>query len=631
MSTQAKIMILLALTLGVFVAVFLGYQNIQNRQEKMFLKANEETKTLVIDNILKFKAKIFLGPVNDYSCWDEMVSYVEQPTRKWEEVNLSTLDAFDVSYTWIFNKNHKLVYSIYDTLLFRNDVILSKEVIEHVFENEGVSHFFMNIRDTLFEVTGGTIVPSDDIDHQTEPQGFFFVGKFWSKDYIESLEDQMDFSVNFRLLNQSISNDNPDQSRITITKTFQDAYGKDLMHVDFSSKNMLVSELSSTKRLSNLLLGLMLVVLTGFFIAIRQWITIPLTAIGKSLKTENDTLVDKLANQKTEFGEIAGLIKQFFDQKVQLEIEIAERVETQRMVNELYEQTVNLNHELQASEEELRQNLEVTMELNLALHKQQKEITDSINYAGRIQGALLPTYDQIMLTERDFFILYKPRSIVSGDFYWVKIFERRAFIAVADCTGHGVPGGFMSMLGMAFLSEIVNLSKQQTTGEILDNLRSRVVTSLHQTGKIGESKDGMDISICIIDFDKMTMQFSGAYNPLYLIRDAKLDDGTVTHEFIEIKGDRMPIGYSLRMNVKFTTNEIALKSNDMIYLLTDGFQDQLSGKTMQKFKRNKLRELLMGIYRFPLSEQKNLLDITFEGYRDEYPQIDDLLIFGLKM
>lgn len=630
MSTQAKIMILLALTLGVFIGVFLGYQLIQNKQEKLFLKANEDAKTLIIDNILAFKAKGFLGPVNDYSCWDEMVDYVEKPTRRWEEVNLTTIEVFNVSYTWIFNKNFELVYSTYDSTIFSEDVQLPKELISHVFSKAGVAHFFMNFRDTLFEITGGTIVPSTDVDHETEAQGYFFVGKFWDKEYVEEMENQMDFSISFRQLESEVENSNNDKSSIVISKVFRDAYGNNLMYVDFSSKNKLVSDLSSTKLLSNLLLGLMLVVLTGCFIAIRRWITIPLTAINKSLKTENDTLVDKLANQKTEFGEIAALIKQFFEQKVQLEVEIAERIETQRMVDELYAKTVNLNHELQASEEELRQSLDVTMELNLALSKQQKEITDSINYASRIQGALLPPYDQIMQLDREFFILYKPRSIVSGDFYWFKKIENKAIFAVADCTGHGVPGGFMSMLGMAFLSEIVTLSKQQTTGEILDILRSRVIVTLHQTGKIGENKDGMDIALCIIDFDRMNLEFSGAFNPLYLIRDIG-EKKPAEHEFVEIRGDRMPIGYSLRLDTKFTTHSIPLQNNDMIYMLTDGFQDQLNGKTMQKFKRNKLRELIIGIHTFPLAEQKNLLDIAFEGYRYDYPQIDDVLIFGMKI
>jgi len=189
----------------------------------------------------------------------------------------------------------------------------------------------------------------------------------------------------------------------------------------------------------------------------------------------------------------------------------------------------------------------------------------------------------------------------------------------------------MSMLGMAYLSEIITQCKDHNVGEILDNLRKRVIVSLHQSGKIGESKDGMDIAMCFIDFDEMKLHFAGAYNPIYLIRELINDDGSSSNEFIEIRGDRMPIGYSIRMDTVFTNHEISLKKDDMIYLLTDGFQDQLSGKTMQKFKRNNLRELFTGIYKLPLAEQKSLLEVSFDGYRDDYPQIDDVLIFGLRI
>lgn len=625
-------MILLVVTIGVFSGVFFGYQYIKNKQEQIFIEANAQAKTLVIDNILKFKEKSFLGPVNDYSCWDEMINYVNRPTRRWEEVNLTTLEAFGVSYTWIYSKDYKLIYSTFDTVFFcqNEEIEIGDDDINVLFNESGVCHFYMSVRDTIFEITGGTIVPSFDTEHETTPQGYFFVGKFWSDDYIKEMESEMDFSIRFRSLNDTL-NLISDKSKINVTKVFKDAHGNDLMYVDFESKNQLVSDFSNTDKLSYALIALLIVTIIVFFIAVRYWITLPLEYVNKSLSSENESYVSRLENQKNEFGEIAKLIKKFFEQKIQLEIEVAERIESQKMIDELYKNTVNLNHELQASEEELRQNLDVTIELNTVLSKQQKEITDSINYAGRIQAALLPPDESLKKLNRDYFILYKPRSIVSGDFYWITKVENKTFIAVADCTGHGVPGGFMSMLGMAYLTEIVSQFQKNSAGEILSKLRKRVIDSLHQTGKTGESKDGMDISLCIIDFDNLKLQFAAAYNPLYILRYSFALEEQGNKEFIEIKGDRMPIGYSPKYNVDFNNHEVELKKNDMMYLFTDGFQDQMSGKTMQKFKRNKLKELLLGIFNEPLEEQKNILDITFEGYRDDYPQVDDVLVFGLKV
>lgn len=631
MRTQTKIMILLFLTIAVFAGIFTGNQYIKNRQEKLFIKANEHTKDLVIENILRFKAKSYLGPVNDYSCWDEMINYVKKPNSQWEEVNLTTLNAFNVSYTWIYNKDFKLIYSEFDSSDFNNEILISQETLKKCLNEKGICHFFINVRDTLLEVTGATIVPSSDVAHKTSPQGYFLIGKYWNKSYIKDMENEMDFSISFRLPKDTLNIMPEDDSKILISKKFKDSNGMIVMIVDFTSKNQLAKDLSSTNKLSLALVILLLVTVFVFLFAIRTWITHPLKHITKSLESENEEYVNEFLNKKSEFGEIAGLIHKFFDQKTQLEVEIAERIETQKAVKELYEDTVNLNHELQASEEELRQNLDVTMELNEVLSKQQKEITDSINYASRIQSALLPPEDLIKQLDRDFFVLYKPRAIVSGDFYWINHRENKTIIAIADCTGHGVPGGFMSMLGMAYLAEIVNQNCDCTSGEILDQLRKRVIDSLHQSGKSGDSKDGMDIAICVFDFDNMTLQFSGAHNPLYLVRDGQTSEGLPLQEFIEIKGDRMPIGYSFRLENSFTTHNLQLFKNDMIYLFTDGYQDQISNITRQKFKRAKLRELLIEIHSYDLQEQKNLLDIVFQGYKDEYPQIDDVLAFGLKV
>jgi serine phosphatase RsbU (regulator of sigma subunit) len=631
MRTQVKIMILLILTIGTFSVVFLGYQFIKDRQEKLFINASIQSKNLVIDNIQKFKSKSYLGPVNDYSCWDEMIGYVKNPTKQWEEINLSTLESFGFSYVWIFDKDVKSIYSTFDSTIFNGSYQLSKENILHALNDNGTCHFFLNERDTLLEITGGTIVPSSDINHKTIPNGYFLAAKFWSKKYIHEMESEMDFSIHFRTPEDSVNTIQKDKSTITISKKYKDSFGKDVMTVDYISKNQLAKDFLSTNRMSYALIVLLIFTILVFFIAIRRWISKPLVLITKSLNNENDIYVSSLLNKKDEFGEIATLINKFFDQKIQLEVEIAERIETQQTVKELYEDTVNLNHELQASEEELRQNLDMTIELNEVLSKQQREITDSINYASKIQAALLPPIESIKHLERDFFVLYKPRNIVSGDFYWINHKRNKTIIAVADCTGHGVPGGFMSMLGMAYLAEIVNLNYDFTSGEILDQLRKRVVDSLHQYGKSGESKDGMDIALCIIDFERMTLQFSGAYNPLYIVRKSINPEGLLTSELIEIKGDRMPIGYSLKLGIPFTSNESVLQKDDVLYLVTDGYQDQISNTTRHKFKRSRLRELLVEIHDRDFEDQKNILEIAFDEYREDYPQIDDVLAFGMKI
>jgi len=220
---------------------------------------------------------------------------------------------------------------------------------------------------------------------------------------------------------------------------------------------------------------------------------------------------------------------------------------------------------------------------NKLITEQKKEITDSIQYASRIQNAILPPAELIdrFLPER--FIIYRPRDIVSGDFYWLTEKDNRIIVMIADCTGHGVPGAFMSMLGVAFLNEIVSKNRKLTAGDILDQLRSQVIHSLHQTGREGENQDGMDVALLILDRNNMSVEFAGANNPLFIYRNSEL---------IELKSDKMPIGIHTRVNQPFTNHSEKLKKGDMLYAFTDGFPDQFGGPDGKKFMIKNFKKIL---------------------------------------
>ena len=253
---------------------------------------------------------------------------------------------------------------------------------------------------------------------------------------------------------------------------------------------------------------------------------------------------------------------------------------------------------------------------------QQKEIMDSIHYAQRIQRAVLPKYEKIneMLPEN--FILYLPRDIVSGDFYWMKSIGDMVIFAAADCTGHGVPGAFMSMLGVSFLNEIVSREEKLTAGTILQRLRDLVKTTLSQTGKEGEAKDGMDIALIIFDRKKRKCQFSGAYNPLYLIRNSELT---------EVKADRMPIGIYQVKEKEFTNNEVQLQKGDCLYVFSDGFADQIGGDKGKKFLSKTMKDLLIQIHGEPMNRQKEILQKTLADWMGGFSQVDDVLVAGLRI
>ena len=273
-----------------------------------------------------------------------------------------------------------------------------------------------------------------------------------------------------------------------------------------------------------------------------------------------------------------------------------------------------------------RQKKEIEQQRDLA-NKQKKNITDSIQYAQRIQRAVLPPMEFFSENFSDYFILHMPKDIVSGDFYWTTRKEDVLIIAVADCTGHGVPGAFMSMLGVAYLNEIVNkiaLNKHISTlnaDDILNQLREMVITSLHQTGNPVEPKDGMDISICIIDFEHKKMQFSGANNPLFLIRRGELK---------QFNADKMPVSYHQKRDVPFTKQDINLLPDDRIYMFSDGFIDQFGGDQGMKFLIKQFKEVLIKIHNLPMPEQRELLINTFNDWKGDHSQLDDVLIVGIR-
>lgn len=266
-------------------------------------------------------------------------------------------------------------------------------------------------------------------------------------------------------------------------------------------------------------------------------------------------------------------------------------------------------------------NVEITAQ-NTLINQQKNDIVSSITYASRIQNALIPPVSEVSDILPEYFILFKPRDIVSGDFFWVKKIDNLVYIVAADCTGHGVPGAFMSMLGISLLNEILSGSKVIPPHEVLNELRIRVKKSLHQKGDRNEAKDGMDIALCLYDYDSRVLHFAGAHNPLYIVRN---------HELIEYKADRMPIGVHHNDNVDFTTTSVELKANDLFYIFSDGYASQFGGIKGETFKSKRLQELLLSVSEKSMVDQKEILNQTIEDWRGDLKQIDDICVIGVKV
>ncbi|MCQ2250858.1 MAG: tetratricopeptide repeat protein [Bacteroidales bacterium] len=260
--------------------------------------------------------------------------------------------------------------------------------------------------------------------------------------------------------------------------------------------------------------------------------------------------------------------------------------------------------------------------LNQKLQKQQDQITDSISYAKRIQRALLPDTNEFKNVFKDSFVYYVPRNVVSGDYYWQHNDADFQVIVCADCTGHGVPGAFVSMLGVSALHEIVGTAHERNAGEILNKLRDMVKFLLKQNVvDDGKPKDGMDIAIMVIDKKNRELQYSGGNIPLIYIRDGKLEQIKPTHN---------PIGVYIK-EVPFQAHTLKLQEGDRIYLSSDGYSSQFGGPKGDKIKMTGYKNILMQIYQKPMGEQKVLLEAEFLKWQGSRPQIDDILVMGFEV
>ncbi len=329
--------------------------------------------------------------------------------------------------------------------------------------------------------------------------------------------------------------------------------------------------------------------------------------------------------------------------KQKLEKTVAERTAEVQEKNEILLQA---NEEITAQRDEIVHQRD-KIEAQRDLLKSQKEtieniyneVSQSIDYATRLQQSILPNTKVFEKHFSDSFIFFKPKDKVSGDFYWWAEVENQMIITAADCTGHGVPGAFMSMLGVSFLREIVAKEYITHPGVILRKLRKEIIKSLGQKGESGEQKDGMDMSLVSINLENLELQFAGANNPLYVIKKEKLEienekiilnSDSDSKFFYEVKPDKMPIAIYEKMD-KFTTHTFKLEKGDSLYLFSDGYADQFGGNDNKKFKYKPFKELLLSNSEKPMSEQRQIIEKAFNEWKGNNDQIDDVTVLGIKI
>ncbi len=297
--------------------------------------------------------------------------------------------------------------------------------------------------------------------------------------------------------------------------------------------------------------------------------------------------------------------------------------------------------EIEAQRDEIEAQRNLLFDQKEAIEIYNVEITKSIEYAKRIQSSTLSDLSPLQEAVSDYFLLFRPRDIVSGDFYWTAAVEGITVLVVADCTGHGVPGAFMSMLGMSALKEIVQKEYVTHPGVILRRMRKEIIRSLGQKGVPGEQQDGMDMSLIEINREEKRIRYAGAFNSLYLVRKSHFDppdiqgirvmNGTSSGEQVlyEIPADRMPISYFERMD-KFTTHTFSIEEGDQVYLFTDGYPDQFGGELGKKFKYKPFKQLILEHAHLSMEAQNRVMSDTLDKWSGSYDQVDDICMIGVK-
>ncbi len=363
----------------------------------------------------------------------------------------------------------------------------------------------------------------------------------------------------------------------------------------------------------------------------------------QDVQTQRDTLSNQKAKIYQQVSRINDQLKKISEQESRIKLQLA-TLEKQKLI--LYfvilafllvsilgyyiyrgykikkEANIRLeekNRTISIQKDEIEKQRDIAAAQRDQIAYQKKHITDSIMYAKRIQTALIPSLE-LFSDKLEHFVLYKPLAIVSGDFYWVSSPDRMQIIIAADCTGHGVPGAFMSMLGVTLLNEIVIGKHISMPDQIIENLRQGVIKSLNQVAEEDSIKDGMDIAICVVDFENNTLWYAGANSPLYLVRDGEL---------IHYRADKMPVAIHYRMD-PFTLHKIDLHKGDAFYIFSDGYADQFGGPREKKFMSKQLKGTLVSMSGKSMLEQGERLNEIFEEWKGDNPQVDDVTLIGVR-
>ncbi|RPH30588.1 MAG: HAMP domain-containing protein [Bacteroidales bacterium] len=435
---------------------------------------------------------------------------------------------------------------------------------------------------------------------------------------IEELEPSEKEFIKQRFMNRdgALIEKKVDKRHLTFQYFFMDSRNSELykgsvIKIVADRTDEIRDEYYSLLRYIFIFVGALIIIITLIYRKTRN-ITNPI----RKLVTNVNRIADGNLSERAEVAgnnEITTL-----SQKFNVMIEQLEELYTDldKKVKERTAQVVAQKEEIETQRDELEKHRD-------QLAEQQKHIMDSITYAKRLQNAILPTHDYIKDLFPDYFIVFHPKDVVSGDIYWFNQLNGKRYFSAIDCTGHGVPGAMVSMVGHNWLEYAVKDLKLERPVDILGALNAGVTSTFKETDEDGAVKDGMDLALCSVDYKTMKLEFAGAYNPAIIIRNGEL---------FQLKGDKCPIGaFSRRAATGYTHQEMDIQKGDMVYVFSDGYADQFGGDDGRKFLIANFKKLLIDVHTLPVEQQKLKLQQTFFDWMKYENQLDDILVVGIRI
>ncbi len=571
---------------------------------------------------VKISGEVFKNTAETYTFWDEFVFLgIQKKNKEWNDANLLPIISLQGSdHIWTADQNFNITYHCFDSTRFDMPLPISKnQIFTFIDSTENSSkrylEFFTRYQDKIIQFFCITVHRSDDSKRKRKPDGFFINTNVLDSTYFAKIKTISDISVEqvFDTLSQ-------ESEQLIIYEALKDFAGRNIAYLKFTTNNNFdekEKELNFISTIIFIFLILLIIFISIFFI--HKEISLPLSNLLRTLDTRNLKFIENLKSKTREFKLLSLLIEKFFAQKTELQRMSYELIEKNEEINQQKEEIQTIAESLQSTNEEISAINEQLNAVNKEILSKNTKISQSIQYAFRIQNAVFPNPKFLTSIFPENFIFFKPKEAVSGDFYYFKQISDYFLVAVADCTGHGIPGAFMSILTTALLHEIVAKREITESGQVLNELRKLLREALAKTDT--ESKEYVEIAFCSINLKTKELQFAGSYLPFYFVRN---------QEISVMKPDRMPV--AAYVSDKFFTNhKIALQKNDVFYLCTDGFFTQFGGEKDEKFGSKRLTEMLQNISNQDFDEQKNSLENIFCQWKGKNLQVDDVLIVGIKI